>query len=70
MLGFILAFWSAPTMSQGRLLFAVVTTAWILIAIQIEERDLVALLGAPYRDYRARTPMLLPWPGIKQRDDP
>ena len=41
MLGFIIAFWSAPTMSQGRLLFAVVTTLWILIAIQIEERDLV-----------------------------
>ena len=60
MLGFIIAFWSAPTMTWGRLLFAVVTTAWIIIAIQIEERDLVTLLGEPYRDYRARTPMLLP----------
>jgi protein-S-isoprenylcysteine O-methyltransferase Ste14 len=48
-------------MSQGRLLFAVVTTAWILIAIRIEERDLEAFLGEPYRDYRRRTPMLLPW---------
>ena len=62
MLGFIVAFWSAPTMSQGRLLFAVVTTAWILIAIQIEERDLAAFLGEPYRGYRERTPMLVPWP--------
>jgi protein-S-isoprenylcysteine O-methyltransferase Ste14 len=62
MLGFILAFWAAPTMSQGRLLFAVVTTLWILIAIQIEERDLIALLGEPYRRYRARTSMLLPLP--------
>jgi protein-S-isoprenylcysteine O-methyltransferase Ste14 len=61
MFGFILAFWSAPTMSQGRLLFAVVTTVWILIAIQIEERDLVHMLGEPYLQYRDRTPMLLPW---------
>jgi protein-S-isoprenylcysteine O-methyltransferase Ste14 len=51
-------------MSQGRLLFAVVTTVWILIAIQIEERDLAQILGEPYRGYRARTPMLIPrvWP--------
>lgn len=61
MLGFIVAFWSAPTMSQGRLLFAVVTTLWILIAIRIEERDLVRYLGEPYQRYRQRTPMLLPW---------
>jgi methanethiol S-methyltransferase len=60
MLGFIVAFWSAPTMTQGRLLFAAVTTIWILVAIQIEERDLAALLGEPYREYRARTPMLVP----------
>jgi protein-S-isoprenylcysteine O-methyltransferase Ste14 len=69
MLGFILTFWSAPTMSQGRLLFAVVTTVWILIAIQIEERDLVAMLGEPYRKYQGRTRMLLPLPGVKQRDE-
>jgi protein-S-isoprenylcysteine O-methyltransferase Ste14 len=61
MLGFIVAFWSAPTMSQGRLLFAVVTTLWIVVAIQIEERDLAQFLGEPYRKYRARTPMLVPW---------
>jgi protein-S-isoprenylcysteine O-methyltransferase Ste14 len=60
MLGFIVAFSSAPTMSQGRLLFAVVTTLWILIAIRIEERDLVKYLGEPYHQYRERTPMLLP----------
>lgn len=63
MLGFILAFWSAPTMTQGRLLFAIVTTAWILFAIQIEERDLEAYLGEPYRDYRRRTPMVVPLVG-------
>ena len=60
MLGFILAFWSAPSMSQGRLLFAAVTTVWILIAIRIEERDLDAIIGEPYREYRQRTPMIVP----------
>jgi protein-S-isoprenylcysteine O-methyltransferase Ste14 len=68
MLGFIIAFWSAPTMSLGRLLFALVTTAWILIAIRIEERDLEAYLGEPYSDYRRRTPMLLPLRRSKPRD--
>jgi len=60
MLGFVIAFWSAPTMTLGRLLFAVVTTVWVVIAIHIEERDLVTLLGEPYRAYRKRTPMLVP----------
>jgi protein-S-isoprenylcysteine O-methyltransferase Ste14 len=67
MVGFILAFWAAPTTSWGRLLFAVVTTAWILIAIQIEERDLAGILGEPYRQYRARTPMLIPLPRSHRR---
>ena len=62
MAGFIVAFWAAPTMSQGRLLFAVVTTAYILVAIRIEERDLVGFLGDVYRDYQRRTPMLIPFP--------
>lgn len=61
MLGFVVAFWSAPTMTWGRLLFAGVTTAWILVAIQIEERDLLHFLGEPYVRYRQRTPMLVPW---------
>ncbi len=61
MFGFILAFWSAPVMSQGRLLFAIVTTVWVLIAIQIEERDLAQMIGEPYQQYRQRTPMLIPW---------
>ena len=60
MLGFIVAFWSAPAMSQGRLLFALVSTVWILVAIQIEERDLVHFLGEPYKQYRQRTSMLVP----------
>ena len=71
MLGFIIAFWSAPTLSMGRLLFALVTTIWIVVAIRIEERDLAHILGEPYRDYRARTPMLVPLPrrGEVRNDD-
>ncbi len=70
MLGFIVAFWAAPTMTLGRLLFALVNTIWILIAIQIEERDLARFLGEPYRDYRERTPMLLPLPRKTRRNAP
>jgi protein-S-isoprenylcysteine O-methyltransferase Ste14 len=47
-------------MTQGRLLFAVVTTAYVLIAIQIEERELVSLHGEDYERYRRRVPMLIP----------
>ena len=60
MAGFIVAFWAAPTMTTGRLLFAVGGTAYILVAIRLEERDLVGALGDDYRDYRHRTAMLVP----------
>ena len=61
-LGFVVAFWAAPVMSVGRLLFAATTTAYILVAIQLEERDLTAVFGDRYRDYRKRVSMLLPLP--------
>ena len=59
-LGFVIAFWSVPTMTVGRLLFAAATTAYILIGIVLEERDLVGVFGDDYRRYRARVSMLIP----------
>src|SRR5262249_2431405 len=60
-LGFIIAFWAAPTMTVGRLLFAAVTTAYIFVGILLEERDLGELFGDEYRRYRQRVSMLVPW---------
>jgi protein-S-isoprenylcysteine O-methyltransferase Ste14 len=62
MLGFLLAFWAAQTMSVGHLLFAGAITAYILIALQLEERDLVGFHGEQYRAYRRQVGMLLPRP--------
>ncbi|HWD66813.1 MAG TPA: NnrU family protein [Caulobacteraceae bacterium] len=60
-LGFLIAFWAAPTMTVGHMIFAVGTTLYILIGIWFEERDLVGYFGDSYVEYRRRVTMLIPF---------
>ena len=67
--GWFLAFWATPTMTFAHLLFAVMTAAYILVAIQLEERDLVREFGSTYEEYRRTVPMLIPFtarPGVRK----
>lgn len=62
MLGSFIAFWATPRMTVGHLLFAIATSGYILIALQLEERDLLARFGERYRAYREQVPMFIPRP--------
>lgn len=61
MLGFLLGFWAAPAMSQGRLFFCIMVTGYIFVGIQFEERDIAKKLGRSYLEYKSRTPMVIPF---------
>lgn len=60
--GWLFAFWMTPVMTLAHLVFSLATTAYILLAIQFEERDLVREHGETYEDYRRAVPMLIPVP--------
>ncbi|MEJ1239244.1 methanethiol S-methyltransferase [Chryseolinea sp. T2] len=65
--GFLIAFWATPTMTVAHLFFAIMTTGYILTAIQLEENDLVKIFGKRYREYKQSAPMIIPFLRSKQK---
>jgi protein-S-isoprenylcysteine O-methyltransferase Ste14 len=65
--GWFVAFWATPHMSLGHLMFATVCSAYIVVALVFEERDLTAHFGARYARYKQEVPAFLPWPGRRTR---
>lgn len=65
-LGFMIAFWAAPTMTAAHLFFAIMTTGYMLAAIQFEENDLIRHFGKKYEDYKRAAPMLIPFTGASK----
>jgi protein-S-isoprenylcysteine O-methyltransferase Ste14 len=63
-IGWFVAFWATPTFTVGHLLFATAMTAYMLVAVPLEERDLSNALGEPYRSWKARTPAY--WPSLRR----
>lgn len=70
MLGFIIAFSATPTMSRGHLVFAIGTTAYTLLGVVFEERDLALVHGKEHERYRQRTSMPIPWAPRKPSESP
>lgn len=67
MVGFLIAFWATPSMTQGHLLFAAVVTAYVLVALRLEERDLLAYHGETYSAYQRQVRMLFPIPEVRRQ---
>ena len=63
--GFLVAFWVTPDMSVGRLLFVGASTAYILVAVRLEEHDLKGQLGESYERYMERVPRFVPRPSAR-----
>jgi protein-S-isoprenylcysteine O-methyltransferase Ste14 len=63
MLGFVIAFWATPIMTWGHFLFTGMTTAYIVVGIRLEERDLRRAFGTAYEKYRQQVPIIVPWVG-------